>query len=216
MISAAVRAPPQDRQAGARQFLSSSGLSGRPELPGLFGPNRALDRFAQGAPTALRRFLEVLPALDLFGQALLFTQLLEPAEHLLHRLTSAGLDAYSHGTGALLQPNERSIRSKTIRLGKPQAKARSITCRHIEPRVLTRHPHSAGEASCMARGRRPARIGVGGGDHADLEDRLAQGDLMDHAQRSASRPARPGISDPPDSRSTRARRPRRPTRFPHW
>ncbi len=214
MISAAVRAPPQDRQAGARPFLSSSGLSGWPELPGLFSPNRALDRFAQGAPTALRRLLEVLPALDLFGQALLFTQLLEPAKHLLHRLTSAGLDTYSHGKGALLQPNERTIRSKTIRLGKPPAKAQSITCRHIERRVLTRHPHSAGEAPCMTRGRRPARVGVGGGDHANIADRLAQRDLMDHPQRSASRPAHPGISEPPDSGSAWARRPRKPTRFP--
>ena len=166
MISAAVRAPPQDRQARARPLLSSSGLSGRPELPGLFSPNRALDRLAQGAPTALRRFLEVLPALDLFGQALLFTQLLEPAKHLLHRLTSAGLDTYSHGKGALLQPNERTIRSKTIRLGKPPAKAQSITCRHIERRALTRHPHSPGEApvhdprpaTCSRRGgRRPCK-----------------------------------------------------------
>ncbi len=193
MISAAVRAPPQDRQAWARQFLSSSGLSGRPELPGLFSPNRALNRLALGAPTALRRFLEVLPALDLFGQALLFTQLLKPAEHLLHRLTSAGLDAYSHGTGALLQPNQRTIRSKTIRLGKPPAKAQSISCRHVERRVLTRRP-------CLARGRRPTRVEVGGGDHANIADCLAERDLMDHAQRSASRPARPGISEPPDSR----------------
>jgi hypothetical protein len=73
-----------------------------PGSPGSFlDPNRSLNGLAQGAATSLRGLLEVLPALDLLGQALFFTELLEPAEHLLCGFTIAGLDTNRHNADVL-------------------------------------------------------------------------------------------------------------------
>jgi len=54
------------------------------------------DGLPHGAAATLRGLLEVLLPLDVFREALFFTELLEAAEHLIDRLTLSGLDPNGH------------------------------------------------------------------------------------------------------------------------